>query len=49
MFEWLDHTVYSNVTWFDLIVAVLIYFAALLASKILTLQLRRRFKDKINK
>jgi small-conductance mechanosensitive channel len=49
MFEWLDHTVYSNVTWFDLIVAVLIYLAALLASKILTLQLRRRFKDKINK
>lgn len=49
MFEWLDHTVYSNVTWFDLIVAVLIFFAALLASKILTLQLRRRFKDKINK
>jgi small-conductance mechanosensitive channel len=49
MFEWLDHTVYSNVTWFNLIVAVLIYFAALLASKILTLQLRRRFKDKINK
>lgn len=48
MLEWLDHTVYSNVTWFDLIVAVLIFFAALLASKILTLQLRRRFKDKIN-
>lgn len=49
MFEWLDSTVYREVTWFNLITAVLIFFAALLLSRLFTTQLRRTFKEKMSK
>jgi small-conductance mechanosensitive channel len=49
MLDWLDHIVYGRVTWLNLIVAVLIFFAALLLSKLIKIHLRRALKDKISK
>ena len=49
MLEWLDLTVYGKVTWLTLIMAVLAFFVALLASKLITFQMRRALKEKINK
>ena len=49
IFDWLEKTVYGSVTWFSLIIAVLIFFAALLVSKLITVQLRRSLKDKMDK
>ncbi len=47
MLDWLNITVYGDVTWLNLIAALLIFFIALVASKILAIQLRRTFKEKI--
>ena len=49
MFEWLNHTLYGSVTWLNLIAAIVIFFAALLFSKVLAVQFRRSFKEKLNK
>ena len=49
MFDWLEQTVYGSVTWLNLIMAVLIFFAALLVSKLIKVQLRRALKDKMDK
>ena len=49
MFEWLDLIVYREVTWFNLVTALLIFFAALLLSRLFTTQFRRAFKEKMNK
>jgi len=49
MFEWLEQTVYSTVTWFNLITAALGFFGALLGSKLVSIQLRRSLKDKLSK
>lgn len=49
MFDWLDNVIYSNVTWFNLISAILIFVFALILSKIFTIQLRRTFRDKMSK
>ncbi len=49
MFGWLDLTVYGKVTWFNLIMAVLAFFVGLLASKLITIQMRRALKEKISK
>ena len=49
MFEWLNNVLYQEVTWFNLISAVLIFFFSLLFSKLLTTQLRRAFKEKMNR
>jgi small-conductance mechanosensitive channel len=49
MFEVLDRTLYGEVTILNLIMAGLIFIAALIISRILNLQLRRAFKDKVNR
>ena len=49
MLEWLNFIVYGNVTWFNVISAVLIFIGTLIISKLLTLQLRRALKEKLNK
>jgi len=49
MFEWLYQTVYDDVTWFNLITALLIFLVALVVSKLLTVQLRRTLKEKMSK
>lgn len=49
MFEWLDQIVYGKVTWFNLVSAVFVILVSSLAAKILTIQLRRKFKEKISK
>ncbi len=49
MLEWLNTIVYGSVTWFILLMALLIFISALIISKLLTVQLRRAFKEKMNK
>lgn len=47
--EWLNQVVYADVTWINLITALIIFFAALVASKLVTVQLRRALKEKLSK
>ncbi len=49
MLEWLNQTVYADVTWLNLITALVIFFMALVVSKLVTVQLRRGFREKISK
>lgn len=49
MIDWLGRTVYGNVTWFNLIIAALIFIAALLVSKLIAVHFRRALKDKMSK
>ncbi len=49
MFQWLDYNIYGETTWLNLITAALIFFVALIFSRLFTMQLRRTFKDKMNK
>jgi len=49
MFEWLNQEVYGNVTWLNLITALVIFILALVVAKALSVQLRRSFKDKMSK
>jgi small-conductance mechanosensitive channel len=49
MFEWLDQVVYGKVTWFDLVIAVIILIGSFVVAKVLATQLRRNFKEKISK
>jgi len=49
MLEWLEQTIYGTVTWFNLLTALLIFLAALLVSKLISVQLRRSLKDKLAK
>jgi len=49
MLEWLEQTLYGTVTWFNLLTALLIFLAALLVSKLISVQLRRSLKDKLAK
>lgn len=48
MLEFLSSTVYGDVAYINLLQAVLIFLAALVVSKLLTVQLRRTFKEKIS-
>jgi small-conductance mechanosensitive channel len=47
MLDWLDQTLYGTVTWYNLLIALLIFLAALLLSKLISVQLRRSLKDKL--
>lgn len=49
MLEWLDQIVYGKVTWFNLVLAVIIILVSFVVAKVLTIQLRRNFKEKISK
>lgn len=49
MAGWLDQTVYGQVTWIDLIAAVLIFVGALIIARFLTAQLRRSLKEKLDR
>jgi len=49
MIDWLERAVYGNVTWFNLIIAALIFLTALLVSKLIAIHLRRVLKDKMSK
>jgi small-conductance mechanosensitive channel len=49
MLDWLEIVVYGNVTWFNIISAVLIFLAALIVSKVLSTQLRRSMKEKMSR
>jgi len=49
MFDWLNYTIYGEVTWFRLITALLVFFAALVVSKVLTVQLRKTLMDRMDK
>jgi len=49
MFDWLEQALYGTVTWFNLLTALLIFLAALLVSKLISVQLRRSLKDKLAK
>ncbi len=49
MMDWLHVIIYGEVTIFNLLVALLIFISALVASKIFTIQLRRGFKEKMSK
>ena len=49
MSEFLHNVIYGEVTWFNLITAFLIIFLAMVLSKILSINLRRSFKDKMMK
>lgn len=49
MFDWLETVVYGEVTWLNLISAVLIFLAALIATKVVITQLRRSMKDKVSR
>jgi len=48
MFEWFEQTAYGTVTWSNLLTAALIFFGALLFSKLISIQLRRSLKDKLS-
>ncbi|MDW7738523.1 MAG: mechanosensitive ion channel family protein [Bacillota bacterium] len=49
MLDWLSYEVYGRVTWLNLIVAVLIFFAGLIISRIFAVHLRRSLKDRMKK
>lgn len=49
MLDWLNYTIYGEVTWFRLITALLVFFAALVVSKVLTVQLRKTLMDRMDK
>lgn len=49
MLEWLNQPLYDDVTWFNMITAILIFLGALVVSKLVTVQLRRSLKEKISK
>lgn len=49
MLEWLNQTVYADVTWLNLIIALVIFILALIVSKLVSVQLRRSFKEKLSK
>lgn len=49
MLNWLERTIYGNVTWLNLVIAALIFFTALLVSKLITVHLRRALKDKMSR
>ncbi len=49
MFEWLDQTVFSSVTWLNLLIALFIFLGSLLVSKLVSVQFRRSLKDKLAK
>ncbi len=49
MIEWLNRTLYADVTWLNLIIAFIIFQVSLIFSKIITVQLRRTIKDKMKK
>ncbi len=49
MLDWLNYTIYGEVTWFRLITALLVFFAALVVSKVLTMQLRKTLMDRMDK
>lgn len=49
MFDWLGYEVYGNVTWLNLISALLIFIVALVIVKLMALQMRRTLKDKMDK
>ena len=49
MLDRLEQIVFGSVTWLNLIFAGLIFFAALLTSKLVNIQLRRALKDKMGK
>lgn len=49
MLEWLNQTVYADVTWLNLVLALVIFLAALVISKLVAIQLRRTLKEKMSK
>ncbi|MFO8192420.1 MAG: mechanosensitive ion channel family protein [Bacillota bacterium] len=49
MVDWLDRAVYGQVTWMNLMVAILLFFGALIISRLLALQLRRSLKEKLDR
>lgn len=48
MLDWLNNPVYGDVTWFNLVIAAIIVFVALILSKVTVVQLRRTFKEKMS-
>ncbi|HED23692.1 MAG TPA: mechanosensitive ion channel family protein [Firmicutes bacterium] len=49
MTDWLDRTVYGQVTWIDLTAAILIFLVALVIARILAVQLRRSLKERLDR
>ncbi len=49
MLDRLNNVVYGQVTWLNLIMALIIFFAALVVGKILAVQLRRSLKEKMSR
>ncbi len=49
MLEWLNYIIYGDVTLFLLILAVLVFVGALILSKLIAVQLRRTFTDRMVK
>jgi len=49
MTEWLNSAAYGEVTFLNIIAALLVFIASLIISKLISLQLRRSLKDKISK
>ena len=47
MLEWLNKPLYGDVTWLSLIIAAFIFFTAIVLSKVMVVQLRRTFKEKM--
>ena len=49
MLAWLNQTIYADVTWLNLITALVIFILALVVSKMASVQIRRGFKEKLSK
>jgi len=49
MVDWLDRAVYGQVTWMNLLAAILIFFGALIMSRLLSIQLRRSLKERLDR
>jgi len=47
--EWLSYEIYGSVTWFNLVIAVLIFLIALVMGRVLSMQLRRSLKEKMSR
>lgn len=48
MINWLNNPIYGDVTWLNLLIAVIIFLLALIFSKVMVVQLRRAFKEKMS-
>ncbi len=48
MLDWLNNPIYGDVTWFNLAISAIIFFAALIFSKVMVVQMRRTFKEKMS-